>query len=222
MGKKPIYSLTLLILLSINFLGCSTSRNYTPPLDIRESATVILRDPFEAAWTQSVRAIGESFFVMNNIVKDSKVINLSYSGDPEKYVNCGHLAIDINEGIGTKTYQFPAARRSVQFPVARGFRTSVVDRQMYLEARINILFEELDKNETGVKVVVQYMVTRTGTETVTDHINNRTLALPLPPLTFSFNTGGTDSGTSKTNLTCRATGEMEKTLIDLLVSSYTQ
>jgi len=93
---------------------------------------------------------------------------------------------------------------------------------MYLEARINILFEELDKNETGVKVVVQYMVTRTGTETVTDRINNRTLAIPLPPLTFSFNTGGTDSGTSKTNLTCRATGEMEKALIDLLVSSYTQ
>jgi len=66
------------------------------------------------------------------------------------------------------------------------------------------------------------MVTRTGTETVTDRINNRTLAIPLPPLTFSFNTGGTDSGTSKTNLTCRATGEMEKALIDLLVSSYTQ
>jgi len=66
------------------------------------------------------------------------------------------------------------------------------------------------------------MVTRPGTETVTDRINNRTLAIPLPPLTFSFNTGGTDSGTSKTNLTCRATGEMEKALIDLLVSSYTQ
>jgi len=159
---------------------------------------------------------------MNNVIKDSKVINLSYSGDPEKYVNCGHLAIDVKEGIGTTTYQFPAARKSVQFPLARGFRTSVVDRQMYLEARINVLFEELDKNETGVKVVVHYMVTRTGTETVTDHINNRTLAIPLPPLTFSFNTGGTDSGTSKTNLTCRATGEMEKALIHLLVSSYTQ
>jgi hypothetical protein len=222
MRKRSIYSLTLSILLSINISGCSTSRNYTPPLDIRESATVILRDPFEAAWTQSVRAIGESFFVMNNVIKDSKVINLSYSGDPEKYVNCGHLAIDVKEGIGTTSYQFPAARKSVQFPLARGFRTSVVDRQMYLEARINILFEELDKNETGVKVVVQYMVTRTGTETVTDRINNRTLAIPLPPLTFSFNTGGTDSGTSKTNLTCRATGEMEKALIDLLVSSYTQ
>jgi hypothetical protein len=222
MRKKSIYSLTLSILLSINISGCSTSTNYTPPLEIRESATVILRDPFETAWSKSVRALGGSFFVMNNIVKDSKIINLSYSGDPEKYVDCGHVAIDVKEGIGTTTYQFPAARRSVQFKLARGFSTSVVDRQMSLEGRINILFEELDKNETVVKVVVRYMVTRTGTETVTDYIKKRISTLPLPPLTFSFNTGGTDSGAGETNLTCRATGEMEKALIDLLASSYTQ
>jgi hypothetical protein len=60
---------------------------------------------------------------------------------------------------------------------------------MYLESRINILFEELDKNETGLKVVVRYIVTRTGTETVIDHINNRTSTLPLPPLSFSFTNG---------------------------------
>jgi hypothetical protein len=147
---------------------------------------------------------------------------LSYSGDPEKYVDCGHVAINIKEGIGTTTYQFPASRRSVQFQLARGFSTSVVNRQMSLEGRINILFEELDKNETGVKVVVRYMVTRTGTQTVTDHLNNRTSTLPLPPLSFSFNTGGSDSAKGETNLTCRATGEMERALIALLTSTYTQ
>ena len=196
--------------------------DYTPPLEVRESATVILRDPFEAAWTKSVRALGESFFVINNIVKDSKFINLSYSGDPEKYVDCGHVAINVKEGIGTTTYQFPGARRSVQFKLARAFSTSVVNRQMYLESRINILFEELDKNETGLKVVVRYIVTRTGTETVIDHINNRTSTLPLPPLSFSFTTGGSDSAPGETNLTCRATGEMERALVDLLASPYTQ
>jgi hypothetical protein len=196
--------------------------NYTPPLEIRESATVILRDPFEAAWTKSVRALGESFFVMNNIVKDSKIINLSYSGDPEKYVDCGHLAINVNKGIGMTTYEFPAARRHVEFQLARGFSTSVVNRQMSLDGRINILFEELDKNETGVKIVVRYVVTRTGTETVTDHLNNRTSTLPLPPLSFSFNTGGSDSAAGKTTSTCRPTGEMEKALIDILTFTYSQ
>jgi hypothetical protein len=220
--KKLISSLPLSVLLPINISGCSTSMNYTPPLEIRESATVILRDPFEAAWTKSVRALGGSFFVMNNVVKDSKFINLSYSGDPEKYVDCGHVAINVREGIGTTTYQFPGARRSVQFKLARAFSTAVVNRQMSLEGRINILFEELDKNETGVKVVVRYIVTRTGTETVTDHINNRTATLPLPPLSFSFNTGGSDSAPDETNLTCRATGEMERALIDLLASTYAQ
>jgi hypothetical protein len=220
--RFKIYLLTLSALLPINILGCSTSRNYTPPLEVKESTTVILRDPFEAAWTKSVRALGGSFFVMNNVVKDSKIINLSYSGDPEKYVDCGHLALNVNEGTGTTTYQFPEARRSVQFKLARGFSTSAVDRQMSLEARINILFEELNKHETGVKVVVRYMVTRTGTQTVTDHINNRTSTLPLPPLSFSFNTGGSDSATGETPLTCRPTGEMERALIDLLTSTYTQ
>jgi hypothetical protein len=218
---KLIYSLTFSVLLPINS-GCSTSIDYTPPLDVRESATVILRDPFEAAWTKSVTALGGSFFVINNIVKDSKFINLSYSGDPEKYVDCGHVAINVKEGIGTTTYQFPGARRSVQYKLARGFSTAVVNRQMYLESRINILFEELDKNETGLKVVVRYIVTRTGTETVIDHINNQTSTLPLPPLSFSFNTGGSDSAPGETNLTCRATGEMERAVIDLLASTYIQ
>ena len=216
-----IYSLTFSVLLPI-ISGCSTSIDYTPPLDVRESATVILRDPFEAAWTKSVTALGGSFFVINNIVKDSKFINLSYSGDPEKYVDCGHVAINVKEGIGTTTYQFPGARRSVQYKLARGFSTAVVNRQMYLESRINILFEELDKNETGLKVVVRYIVTRTGTETVIDHINNQTSTLPLPPLSFSFNTGGSDSAPGETNLTCRATGEMERAVIDLLASTYIQ
>jgi hypothetical protein len=220
--KKLIYSVTLSLLLSINISGCSTSMNYTPPLEVRESTTVILRDPFEAAWTNSVRVLGGSFFVMNNIVKDSKIINLSYIGDPEKYVDCGHFAISVREGIGTTTYQFPEARRSVQFKLAQGFNTSFVDRHMSLEARINILFEELDKNETGVKVIVRYMVTRTGTQTVTNHINNHTSTLPLPPLSLSFNTGESASVKGETTLTCRATGEMEKALIALLASPYTQ
>jgi hypothetical protein len=196
--------------------------NYTPPLEIRESTTVILRDSFEAAWIKSVRALGGSFFVINNVVKDSKIINLSYSGDPERYVDCGHIAVNVSEGLGTTTYQFPGARKSVQFKLARGFSSSVVNRQMSLEGRINILFEELDKNETGVKVLVRYVVTRTGTETVTDHINNRTSTLPLPPLSFSFNTGGSDSAPGETSSTCRPTGEMEKALIDLLTSPYAQ
>jgi len=220
--RLKIYLLTLSVLLPINISGCSTSIDYTPPLEVRESATVILRDPFEAAWTKSVTTLGGSFFVINNIVKDSKFINLSYSGDPEKYVDCGHVAINVKEGIGTTTYQFPGARRSVQYKLARGFSTAVVNRQMYLESRINILFEELDKNETGLKIVVRYIVTRTGTETVIDHINNQTSTLPLPPLSFSFNTGGSDSAPGETNLTCRATGEMERALIDLLASTYTQ
>jgi len=93
---------------------------------------------------------------------------------------------------------------------------------MSLEGRINMLFEELDKNETGVNIVVRYIVTRTGTETVTDHINNSTSILPLPPLTLSFNTGASDSATGETTFTCRATGEMERALIDLLTSTYTQ
>ena len=220
--KKLIYSVTLSLLLSINISGCSTSMNYTPPLEVRESTTVILRDPFEAAWTNSVRGLGGSIFVMNNIVKDSKIINLSYIGDPEKYVDCGHIAISVSEGIGTTTYQFPEARRSVQFKLARGFNTSIIDRDMSLEARINILFEEVDKNETSVKVIVRYMVTRTGTQTVTDHFNNRTSTVPLPPLSLSFNTGESASVKGESSLTCRATGEMEKALITLLASPYTQ
>ena len=220
--KKFIY-VTFSLFCLTNFLSCaSTNVNYSPPRDAKETTTATLKDPFEAAWTKSVRALGGSFFVMNNIVKDSKIINLSYSGDPEKYVDCGLISVNVSESTGTSTYQFPGARKSVQFKFAKGFRSSVVNRQMSLEGRINILFEELNKNETGVKVVVRYVVTRTGTETVTDHLNNRSATLPLSPLSFNFNTGGSDSATGESTSTCRPTGEMEKTLLELLTSAYRQ
>jgi hypothetical protein len=218
--RTLVYSLTFSTYLTIHITGCSSTRvNYTPPLEAKESTTVLLRDPFEVAWSKSVRAVGESFFVINNIVKDSKIINLSYSGDPERYVDCGHVAVKVSGLMGTTPYQFPGARRNVMFKSASGFRTTFVNRQMSLEARINILFEEVYKYETAVKVVVRYMVTRTGTETVTDHFNNRTSTQPLPPLNLNFNTGGSDSGET---ITCRPTGEMEKALIDLLTFTYTQ
>jgi hypothetical protein len=214
--------LTLLILsIAFTCVGCATtSVNYTPPGNAKEITSVVLKDPFEAAWTKSVRALGGSFFVMNNIVKDSKIINLSYSGDPEKYVDCGQVSVSVSGAAGSKVYSFPGARRNVQFQMAREFNTATIDRQMSLDGRINILFEEQGTNETHVKVVVRYVLTRTGTQVIRDELHSRTSTVPLAPVSFSFNTGGSDSAPGDAGMICRPTGELEKALIEILSAAH--
>jgi hypothetical protein len=199
-------------------IGCSTTRfDYTPPREVLQSTSITIKNSFDEVWTKSIRSIGTSFFVLNNIVKDSKIINLSYSGDPEKYVDCGIISIEVSTPGGDRQFQYPASRRTVQYETAAGFRKARTERHMNLEGRINILFEEVNPGETKITAVVRYIVSRTGTITVHDNANNRTTTAQLTPLTLSFNSGSSDSATAgDSTATCRPTGVMEKALLDLI------
>ncbi len=52
----------------------------------------------EKAWDILVRELSKSFFMINNIDKESRIINVSYSSnEPCKYVDCGSMHIDVQK-----------------------------------------------------------------------------------------------------------------------------
>ena len=58
-----------------------------------------------------VAGIGDSFFVINNLDKESGFINVSYSGDPCMFVDCGRVNSDVTTAAaGKKTIIFQHAR----------------------------------------------------------------------------------------------------------------
>ena len=72
---------------------------------------MLVRQPFEEAWSRAIPQIGKSFFVINNIDKSSGILNVSYTGDPEKYVDCG----TIHSELGVNRADFQVAKASQQW-----------------------------------------------------------------------------------------------------------
>ena len=68
---KPLISLLLIPLL----LGCATAGKNTfkfaEPTAYNLENSIFVNEPFEAVWSRLVARLSESFFVINNIEKDS-------------------------------------------------------------------------------------------------------------------------------------------------------
>ena len=158
-----------------------------------------------------IPALGKQFFIINNLDKESGLINISYSGDPETYVDCGRIKSYVKNARGERTYDFPSARAYQAYEVMDtegGTGYWQVERKVQLEGRMNLILQEIDAGSTNITANTKYIVTRTfstqgpnGRDSGTDSV--------------SFNSG--QSATlpgAKTE--CRATGKFERDVLDLV------
>lgn len=88
------------------------------------------------------------------------MINISYTGDPEKYIDCGTITSYVKNARGERTYQFPASRSQQFFEAMEGINLFFVDRRMSLEGRVNLIFEDLGENQTRVTANTRYAITK--------------------------------------------------------------
>lgn len=121
--------------------GCATSSfDYSPPSTSGEIVnTKIVNQPFDTVWDQLVRRLSSDFFVINNIEKNSRLINLSFTAQrPSDYVDCGLSTRSFTNAQGKRTFTYNAAD-SAMFTVAspQGIAFNS-DRRTRLEGRTNI------------------------------------------------------------------------------------
>jgi hypothetical protein len=118
--------------------------------------------PRDAVWAASVPALSKQFFVINNLDKASGLISLSYSGDPEKYTDCGRIESFVKNARGERTYNFAGAKAQQNYEIlSPGGELYILDRRMSLEGRINLIFEEISPTMTRVTANTRYVVTKT-------------------------------------------------------------
>lgn len=201
------------LLVAIPLTGCVTgNRSYAPP--VAKSALVApnfkeVGTQKDEVWAALVSGLGSQFFVVNNMDKASGFINVSYSGDPEKYVDGGELVFKVSNLRGPREYRFPASRANTQYEnVDRGILITV-QRRLSLEGRMNVVVTDVVPGRTRVTVSTRYVLTlNAGGHTVTGQ--------PLTPVneTIAFITGGEAKLTSGT--TFRSTGELESAVLSLV------
>lgn len=201
------------IALSSILVGCAGSTEYKEPIaPLKKKNSIIINKSIDAVWKNTIPELGKNFYVINNLDKSSGLINISYAGDPEKYIDCGNAHSYVKNARGERNYDFPASRAHVKYETL-DYKMGLLDwdRTMSLEGRMNLIFEELGANQTQVTANTKYIVTKTlnvrNMDNRTDHNTS----------TISFGSGQSASFPGSAPLvTCLPTGTFESEVLDLI------
>lgn len=209
-GGNQMKKAVLMVIFSFLFGACSGKYAYIPPTQsYKTNNTVTINKPIAEVWKQIIPALGGSFFVINNLDKESGFINISYSGDPEKYVDCGIIDSYVKNARGERTYRFPASTGYKEYEtLENGKNLFFIKRKMDLEGRINIIVQELSENSTLVTVNTRYLLTK---DIIVSNPQNQSFH---EKNSISFNTNG--SSTFPAQTICFATGALEKEVLRTL------
>lgn len=211
------------LILATLLLGCATAPKST--LDVAKPRRFTVENeryfdlPFDRVWQSLIEDLAKSFFVVNNISKESNFISLSFSTpDPQSYVDCG-TSTWTYEG---QTYAYPIAGQGF-YKTARqagenAYYVYSIQRDTSLEGRINV-YVAPEGDGTKVSVNVKYLMTVTKTGTAEGiagvlQIHQGTQALPKETATIDFNT---NQDTTLEEVACVSTGKLETTILDMVL-----
>lgn len=213
--KKLIFTLLLSVLL---LSGCAGRQEYRPPNSLTPfNNSVEIDKSKDEIWKIIVPALGKNFFVINNLDKESGIINISYSGDPEKYVDCGYIESYVKNARGERTYYFPASKANQTYEIMDMNQSGglfFIDRRMNLEGRMNLIVEEIEPSKTLVTANTKYVLTKSGT------VRNVQNASSSFSDTISFNSNQSarfPASGSHPGTLCQANGRFEQEILALLL-----
>jgi hypothetical protein len=229
---KIVMSFAILV---FGLAGCATQGSSTFTIERHDPKTITneiqVDQPYSQVWDKLVRELSKSFYVINNIDKESRIINLSFSTQsPAEYVDCGKTHRTYTHKKDTESYDYNIAEHST-YKVASKTQPdhnfsyySLVQRNTSLEGRANIYLAPLenDKTKTTVAVNSRYILTMTLTaqnvaQSWNGNIFNQGSFQPSPTI-ISFNTNNPtehDFGEG-IKATCFSNGKLEQDVLQIL------
>ncbi len=210
--------------------GCATPA--TDTFEYQENEAVVITNEttvnsdFENVWDGLVRQLARGFFVVNNIEKESRLINVSFStSTPEEYIDCG---------VTSRTYKRAKMAESIEYNVAenssyrygRGMDANgvnaivgIVNRDTSLEGRMNVYVAPVG-NGTNVSVNVRYVLTITtgGQENHVNATNSIVYSQIIPQSSeaISFNTNQPNRNVE--GIACFSRGILEQQILEMVGS----
>lgn len=234
MKRNTVLTLFFAVLIVLN-TGCAAagvaSHTYTEPGVLEVENELLVPIPFEQAWDKMVRELAVYFYVINNIDKESRLINVSFSSNsPEQFVTGGTTTRIFRRQNKVENVSYDAAASSTYKigwtwgPLNNLPVTGTYDRRTSLEGRANIYMAP-EGSGAIVTVNCHYILTVnvTGTyvaENAFGGISERGVT-PSSLWTATFNTNApakVNWGTTEEPfwLTFRSTGKFENDILSIL------
>jgi len=214
--------------------GCATqgtsSYTYTPNTARTVPNEKTVGRPQAIVWDELVRELSKSFFVINNIERESRIINVSFnSNTPLEYVDCGRTRRTFAQGEKVETFEYDVAASST-YKVATerqehpAFSNYVLfRRETSLEGRSNIYVapDPGDSSRTVVSVNTRYIwAVRVNGSNFAEHISgNRFARGTQPERNFSiiFSTNKPSQPSSDLDRTiCFGKGKLEGDILNMV------
>lgn len=192
------------------------------PVDSKPAAIAISM-PRADVWKAAIPKLGQTFFVINNLDQSSGLINVSYSGDPEAFVDCGRITSSVEDANGKRDYDFPGARAHSVYDAREGATIFSVERSMKLDGRANLILEEVSPTNTRVSVNVRYDVTRSVISrpqlTLISHIGT-VGASSVNSIQFNsgFRAAFAPAAGQSVGTTCQSSGTLERQLLAIFTT----
>jgi hypothetical protein len=205
--KVELKIAVLPMILAATSIGCT----HNPELrfsDAQQEITRVFTKPLNEVWQTGIVALTLRSFVIQRVDPSAAVLEASYGGDAQSYVDCGELeAVELGAHSG-RSYRFPAVKAIQHYQVLRGGSLASVRRRVSLQADIRLTFETLRADLTRVRAKVQYLITQNVSQQSsyedTPDVTTDTLSFSSGQRAFMPDAGG---GTS---LECNSTGRLER------------
>jgi len=203
---KKTLTLSSILILS----GCATSSiNYTPPEITKVDNQVTIDEDFEVVWNRLVKNLASDFFVINNIEKSSRIINVSFSTNrPTEYVDCGRSVREFSNARGKNIYEYdPSETTRYTFTNDMGHMFNAV-RSSKLSGRANIYLAPAGTG-TDLSVNTKYVV-----DVDVNYYNASNQAAGSNEFSFDFSTKTPYVEPTEGSVKCVARGNLEQRVID--------
>jgi hypothetical protein len=234
LGKRIMKIMIFQLIASLLILsGCATqkisTRDYTPPEETKFVSEKFINSPQSSVWDRLVKNMATSFFVINNIDKESRIINLSYSSDkPQDYLTCGKTRRTYSDEKSTQVFEYGvtdnyatyATTGDKQLP-AGIIEYALVNRSVKMEGRANVY---VAPEGVGTRITVN---TKSVANINVQGILYRKNFLGESLGNFPINSSSTLTAVTKgaynnstsdpliRTITCYSTGALEREILDL-------
>jgi hypothetical protein len=195
---------TLLITLVLAcFGGCGApgtpGLDYLPPSGkpAADRSAFVQQRPW-LVWGNIVDHLQREGYRLAHLNEESGELVVLYSGDPEPYVDCGWIVTYEEENLE----RLPAAKSETSFRRRRDGRAVTVERDLRLDARMEVQVEESGENAI-VRTDANYILIKT--------IGSKETEQPLHAETLRFRTG--EPATFSSGTTCQPNGELECSML---------
>jgi hypothetical protein len=204
-ARKVFTSLLALLFVA----GCVGRFDYVRPVGpaaVRHSVAV--EKSADEVWRSITSTLDVDQFAVHSLDKQSGLLIFMYHGDPERYVDCGHITSFVKNLRGERTYTFPAAAAFAEYELMTGKEILFVVRQMHLEARVTVTTVDTGAQRTSVSVDTRYVLTRTMTVRDTQDLARTTSHV------VHFASGQEEAFPGA--VTCRPNGRLEAEVLSAL------